>query len=91
MITTPSEGTAVPLPASTRSAATESSILAKLVTTQVNQDVFEILEALKKIEGNEGKDDAELIREGIYQLFLKYAEHKETRELIFDKIRTVVD
>lgn len=61
------------------------------VTTQVNQDVYEILAALKNIEGNEGKDDAELIREGIYQLFLKYAEHKETRQLIFDKIRTVVD
>ena len=36
-------------------------------------------------------DDAELVREGIYLLFLKYAEDKQTRELIFDKIRTVVD
>jgi hypothetical protein len=61
------------------------------LTTRVNQDVFDILEALKRIEGNEGKDEAELLREGIYQLFLKYAEHKETRELIFEKIRAVVD
>lgn len=61
------------------------------VTTQVNRDVFEILEALKKVEGNENKDDAELVREGIYLLFLKYAEDKQTRELIFEKIRTVVD
>lgn len=61
------------------------------LTTRVNQDVFEVLEALKRIEGNEAKDDAELIREGIYQLFLKYADHKETRELIFDKIRAAVD
>lgn len=61
------------------------------LTTQVNQDVYEIFEALKNVVGNEGKDDAELIREGIYQLFLKYAEDKETRELIFDKIRHIVD
>lgn len=61
------------------------------VTTRVNEDVYEILEALKKIEGNQAKDDAELVREGIYLLFLKYAEDKQTRSLIFDKIRTVVD
>ena len=61
------------------------------LTTQVNRDVYEIFEALKRVEGNEGKDDAELIREGIYQLFLKYADHKDTRELIFDKIRSYVD
>jgi hypothetical protein len=56
----------------------------------VNQDVYEILEALKKVEGNEGKDDAELLREGIYQLFLKYAEDKDTREFIFDKLRHAI-
>ena len=61
------------------------------VTTRVNEDVFEILEALKMVEGNRGKDVDELVREGIYLLFLKYAEDKRTRELIFDKIRTVVD
>jgi len=61
------------------------------VTTRVNEDVYEILEALKQVEGNEDKDDAELVREGIYLLFLKYAEDKPTRELIFEKIRTVVD
>jgi len=61
------------------------------VTTQVNEDVYEILEALKQVEGNEAKDDAELVREGLYLLFLKYAEDKRTRELIFEKIRTVVD
>lgn len=60
------------------------------LTTQVNQDVYDILEALKNIEGNEDKDDAELIREGIYQLFLKYAEDKDTRELIFEKIRHII-
>lgn len=61
------------------------------VTTRVNEDVYEILESLKRVEGNEGKDDAELVREGLYLLFLKYAEDKRTRELIFEKIRTVVD
>jgi hypothetical protein len=61
------------------------------VTTRVNEDVHEILQALKKIEGNENKDEAELVREGIYLLFLKYAEDKQTRSLIFEKIRTVVD
>lgn len=61
------------------------------VTTQVNEDVYEILDALKRVEGNEAKTDAELVREGIYLLFLKYADDKQTRELIFDKIRTVVD
>ena len=61
------------------------------VTTQVNEDVNEILQSLKRVEGNEDKSDAELVREGIYLLFLKYAEDKQTRELIFEKIRTVVD
>jgi hypothetical protein len=60
------------------------------VTTQVNRDVYEILDALKKVEGNEGKDEAELVREGIYQLFLKYAEDKDTREFIFDKLRHAI-
>jgi len=61
------------------------------VTTQVNEDTYEILEALKRVEGNQDKTEAELVREGIYLLFLKYAEDKSTRELIFEKIRTVVD
>ena len=60
------------------------------VTTHVNKDVYEILEALKNVEGNEEKDDAELLREGIYQLFLKYAGDKNTREFIFDKLRAVI-
>ena len=60
------------------------------VTTQVNPDVYEIFEALKKVEGNEGKDEAELLREGIYQLFLKYAEDKGTREFIFEKLRHAI-
>jgi len=61
------------------------------LTTEVNQDVYQILEALKDVEGNEDKDDAELIREGIYLLFLKYSDHKETRDLIFNKIRSFID
>ena len=60
------------------------------VSTQVNPDVYDILEALKNVEGNENKDDAELLREGLYQLFLKYAEDKETREIIFDKLRHAI-
>jgi len=60
------------------------------LTTQVNPDVYDILESLKKVEGNENKDDAELLREGIYQLFLKYAEDKATREIIFEKLRHAI-
>ncbi len=60
------------------------------VTTQVNQDVYDILEALKNVEGNQDKNEAELVREGIYQLFLKYAEDKDTREFIFEKLRTTI-
>jgi hypothetical protein len=60
------------------------------VTTQVNPDVYDILEALKKVEGNQTKDDAELLREGIYQLFLKYADDKDARQFIFNKLRAVI-
>jgi hypothetical protein len=60
------------------------------VTTQVNPDVYDILDALKKVEGNQTKDDAELLREGIYQLFLKYADDKDARQFIFNKLRTVI-
>lgn len=61
------------------------------LSTEVSEDVAEILEALKNVTENRSKSTEELLREAIYQLFLKYSDDKETRELIFSKIRTVVD
>ena len=46
---------------------------------------------LKNVKENRSKSTEELLREAIYQLFLKYSDDKETRELLFSKIRTVVD
>jgi hypothetical protein len=60
------------------------------VSTSVNPDVMEILQSLQRAEGNEGKEISDLVREGIYQLFLKYSGDKDVREIIFDKIRNVV-
>jgi hypothetical protein len=60
------------------------------LTTEVNKDVYEVLQSLKGIEGNEGKEDAELLREGLYQLILKYSTDKNVRELLIRKIKSVV-
>jgi len=60
------------------------------LTTEVNKDVYEVLQSLKEIEGNEGKEDAELLREGVYQLILKYSTDKNVRELLIRKIKSVV-
>jgi hypothetical protein len=60
------------------------------LTTEVNKDVYEVLQSLKEIEGNEGKEDAELLREGVYQLILKYSIDKRVRKLLISKIECVV-
>lgn len=60
------------------------------VSTEVNQDIYEILQALREVKGNEDKEDADLFREGIYQVILKYATDKGVRELLISKIEKVV-
>lgn len=60
------------------------------VTTAVSQDVHEILSALQSMPQNKNKDEARLLREGIYLLILKYAQDQEVRELIFEKVKKVI-
>lgn len=60
------------------------------VSTEVSQDVHEILTALQTVEENKGKNEADLIREGVYLLLLKYATDKKIRELIFNKMQKVI-
>jgi len=60
------------------------------LTTEVNKDVYEVLQALKEVEGNEGKEDPDLLREGVYQLILKYSTDKHVRELLIRKIKSVI-
>lgn len=60
------------------------------VSTTVSPDVLDILKSLQGAEGNEDKEISDLVREGIYELFLKYSGDKDIREIIFDKIRNVV-
>lgn len=60
------------------------------LTTEVNKDVYEVLQALKEVEGNEGKEDPDLLREGVYQLILKYSTDKHVRKLLITKIKSVI-
>ena len=60
------------------------------VSTEVSQDVHEMLTALQTVEENKGKNEADLIREGISLLLLKYATDKKIRELIFNKTQKVI-
>ena len=60
------------------------------VSTEVSQDVHEILTALQTVEENKGKNEADLIREGVYLLLLKYATDKKIRELMFNKMQKVI-
>lgn len=60
------------------------------VTTTVSQDVHEILSVLRSMPQNKNKDEARLLREGIYLLILKYAQDQEVRDLIFEKVKKVI-
>ncbi len=60
------------------------------LTTEVNKDVYEVLQALKEVECNEGKEDADLLREGVYQLILKHSTDKHVRELLLQKLEIVI-
>jgi hypothetical protein len=60
------------------------------VSTEVNQDIYEVLQALKGVEGNEEKEEADLLREGLYQVILKYSNNKHVRELLTQKMKGVI-
>jgi hypothetical protein len=60
------------------------------IKTRISRDVYEIIEALKTLDVNIRKDEAELVREGIYLVLLKYAAEKNIRELIFEKLQNVI-
>jgi hypothetical protein len=60
--------------------------LSVTVSTRVSRDVHDILTALQDTAPNMEKSEAALIREGIYMVLLKYATHKNIRELIFEKL-----
>lgn len=60
------------------------------LSAEVNQDIYEVFLALKEVKGNEEKDEAELLREGVYQLILKYATDKIIRELLISKLGAIL-
>ncbi|MBW2615821.1 MAG: hypothetical protein JRD02_06575 [Deltaproteobacteria bacterium] len=60
------------------------------LSTEVNQDIYEVLQALKGVEGNEEKEEADLLREGVYQVILKYATDKHVRELLNQKMEGII-
>ena len=60
------------------------------VSTRISHDVHDILTALTSIDINREKTEADLIREGIYLVCLKYATDKYVRELIFKKLTNAI-
>ena len=59
-------------------------------TTHVSADVMDILTTLETSPCADGKSVPELVREGIYLLILRYATEKEVRDLVFDKLKSVI-
>ncbi len=60
------------------------------VSTRISKDVHEMLTMLKSLDCNKGRSEAEIIRDGIYQVILNHAADKKIRELIFDKMQQVI-
>ena len=60
------------------------------LTTKVSQDIYDLFKALEAEECNASKDEAELLREGVFLLILKYATEKKLRELLFEKLQGVI-
>ena len=60
------------------------------VATSISTDVQDMLKKVQSVAENAGKDEAELIREGIYLLILKYAADQEVRNLIFSKLEKTI-
>ena len=60
------------------------------LTTKVSQDICDLFKALGEEECNASKDEAELLREGVFLLILKYATEKKLRGLLFEKLQSVI-
>ena len=60
------------------------------ISTKVYQATYEVLQALKEVEGNEQKEDDDLIREGVYQVILKYSGDKRIRKLLTQTLLDVI-
>lgn len=60
------------------------------ISTTVSQDVNDILQTLKAMPQHRNKDEARLVREGLYLLILKNAEDQNVRDLIFEKMKKVL-
>jgi tetratricopeptide (TPR) repeat protein len=60
------------------------------LTTKVSQDIYDLFKALEAEECNASKDEAELLREGVFLLILKYATEKKLRGLLFEKLQSVI-
>ena len=60
--------------------------LAVEVSTRIGKDVHDLVKTISELEENQGKSEADLVREGIYLLILKYASEKNVRERLFDKL-----
>lgn len=77
-------------PGASKSSFSDLGANTEPVSTRVSPDVLEILKVLESSRCAEGKSMEQMIREGIYLLILQYATEKEVRDLIFDKLKTVI-
>jgi len=74
----------------------EKKSLAKLgpntitVSTTISSDVNDIFQALSEVEENREKDEAVLLREAVFLLILKYANDKTIRQMVIDKLKSVI-
>jgi len=60
------------------------------VSTTISSDVNDIFQALSQVDENKGKDEAGLLREAVFLLILKYANDKDIRLMVMDKLKGVI-
>ncbi len=60
------------------------------VSTVISSDVNDIFQALPEVEENKDKNEADLLREAVFLLILKYANDKNIRQMVIDKLKGVI-
>ncbi|WP_291318671.1 hypothetical protein [Desulfonatronospira sp.] len=63
----------------------KSDVSSREISTTLNPDVQEIFEALGQLEENRNKDEAELLREAVSLLILKYSMEESIRGKVLSK------
>jgi tetratricopeptide (TPR) repeat protein len=60
------------------------------VKARISKEVHEMVHVIHELHENKNKSEADLFREGLYLLILKYASDKTVRESLFSKLEQMM-